>query len=86
MKEQIPIDENMSEGLKTAINYLNERNISLDDKIEINFEREPEEDDDDEDFNGYISESDIEDTDVEDDGDDEIVEEEIDVSDLDNMF
>ena len=86
MKEQIPVDESMSEGLKNAINYLNEKGISLDDEIVVNFETEPEDDDDD-DFNGYISESDIADTEVLDsDDDDEIIEEEVDISDLDNMF
>jgi len=84
-KKPIPIDENMSDDLKFAINYLNENNISLDDKIEVHYE-EDNDDDEDEDFNGIISESDLNDTEIEDDGEDEILEEEIDTSDLDNMF
>lgn len=85
-KKPIPIEENMSESLKNAINYLNERNISLDDKINVNFETEPEDDSDNEEFNGMISDEDLNDTDIVDDGEDEIIEEEVDTSDLDNMF
>ena len=86
MKESIPVDESMSEGLKNAINYLNEKGISLDDEIVVNFETEPEEDDED-DFNGYISESDIADTELLDEEDDDvIVEEEVDISDLNDLF
>ena len=35
MKEQIPINENMPEDLKAAINYLNDNQISLNDKFDI---------------------------------------------------
>lgn len=84
MNEKIPIDDNMPESLKNAISYLNEKNISLTDKIDVNFETEPEEEDDG--FNGYISDEDINDSDVEDEVEDEIVEDEVDISDLNNMF
>lgn len=88
MKEPIPIDENMPDKLKTAINYLNENNISLTDKIDVNKNFDDSDDDmDDEDFDGYISEEDLEDSETIDD-DDEIIEEDenVDLSDLDSIF
>ena len=45
MKEPIPIDDSMSEGLKNAISYLNEKNISLTDKIDVQFDTEDDEED-----------------------------------------
>ena len=83
-KQPIPIDENMSDGLKSAINILNSRNISLTDNIEINYEDDSDEEEDD--FNGYVSASGLDDTEIVDDDDDEIIEAEVDTSDLDNMF
>ena len=74
-KQPIPIEDNMSDDLKFAINYLNERNISLDDKIDVHFETEEEANEDDEEFNGLVSAEDMNDTDIEDDGEDEILEE-----------
>lgn len=85
-KTPIPIDESMPEGLKNAINYLNEKNISLDDKIDLSFVNEVEEDDETDTFDGVVSQADIDDTELVDDGEDEIVEDAIDVSDLNNMF
>lgn len=82
-KQPIPIDDSMPEGLKKALTYLNEKNISLDDKIEVNFESEPVEDED-EDFNGVVSDDDVDDTDV--DEEDEIVEDDVDISDLNDIF
>lgn len=83
-KQPIPIDENMSDGLKSAINILNSRNVSLTDNIEINYEDDADEEEDD--FNGYVSDSGLDDTEIVDDDDDEIIETEVDTSDLDNMF
>jgi hypothetical protein len=85
-KTPIPIDESMPEGLKNAINYLNEKNISLDDKIDLSFVNEVEEDDETDNFDGVVSQADLDDTELVDDGEDEIVEDAIDVSDLNNMF
>ncbi len=86
-KQPIAIDDNMSEDLKFAINYLNERNISLDDKIEVHYDDDDDEDENDsDDFNGMIS--DVEDSDILDDEgeEDEIIEQEVDTSDLDSLF
>ena len=83
-KQPIPIDENVSDGLKSAINILNSRNVSLTDNIEINYEDDADEEEDD--FNGYVSDSGLDDTEIVDDDDDEIIETEVDTSDLDNMF
>lgn len=83
-KQPIPINDNMSDGLKSAINILNNRNISLTDNIEITYEDDADEEEDD--FNGYVSASGLDDTEIVEDDDDEIIEAEIDTSDLDNMF
>lgn len=80
MTEQIPINENMPEDLKVAINYLNENNISLTDKIDVSDEEIEELDD--EEFNGSVSEEDlvpILDDDIEEDNN-------VDLSDLDSIF
>lgn len=81
MNEPIPIDDNMPDKLKNAINYLNENNISLTDKIEVDFG------DDDEDqgdgFDGFVSGDDMNDTEFE---EDDIYEEDVDLSDLDSIF
>ena len=34
MNDKIPVNDNMPEDLKAAINYLNSKNISLDDKLD----------------------------------------------------
>ena len=84
MNEPIPINDNMPDKLKKAINYLNENNISLTDKIDVeaNFDKE-DDDEQDESFDGFISNDDIEDTEFE---DDDIYEEDVDLSDLDSIF
>ena len=81
MNEPIPINDNMPDGLKTAINYLNENNISLTDKIEVDFGDDDEDQGDD--FDGFISGADMNDTEFE---EDDIYEEDVDLSDLDSMF
>ena len=80
MSEPIPINDNMPDKLKNAINYLNENNISLTDKIEVDF---GEDDDDDGGFDGLISSDDMNDTEFE---EDDIFEEDVDLSDLDSIF
>ena len=82
MHEPIPIQDNMPDKLKNAINYLNENNISLTDKINIDAVYEEDEGETDT-FDGYISNEDLADTDLE---DDDIYEEEVDLSDLNSMF
>lgn len=82
MHEPIPIEDNMPDKLKTAINYLNENNISLEDKIDVSAVYEADSDETDT-FDGYISDSDLADTDLE---EDDIYEEDVDLSDLDSMF
>ncbi len=80
MTEQIPINENMPEDLKIAINYLNENNISLTDKIDVSDDEVEELDD--EEFNGSVSDEDlvpILDDDIEEDNN-------VDMSDLDSIF
>lgn len=84
MKEQIPVDDNMPDNLKNAINYLNENNISLTDKIDVQFDDSDDEDSDEE-FDGYISDDDLNDSELLED-DDEIIEEDVDLSDLDGIF
>lgn len=81
MSEQIPINENMPEDLKIAINYLNENNISLTDKLDVDDDNEVEELDDEE-FDGNVSDEDIVpilDDDIEEDSN-------VDMSDLDSIF
>lgn len=80
MSEQIPIDENMPEDLKIAINYLNENNISLTDKLDVD-DSEIEELDDEE-FDGNVSEEDIIPI-MEDDIEES---DNVDMSDLDSIF
>lgn len=80
MSEQIPIDENMPEDLKIAINYLNENNISLTDKLDVD-DNEVEELDDEE-FDGNVSEEDIIPI-MEDDIEES---DNVDMSDLDSIF
>lgn len=80
MSEQIPIDENMPEDLKVAINYLNENNISLTDKLDVD-DSEIEELDDEE-FDGNVSEEDIVPI-MEDDIEES---DNVDMSDLDSIF
>ena len=77
----ILVNDNMPDKLKNAINYLNENNISLTDKIEVDFG----DDDDDQggDFDGFISDNDLNDTEFE---EDDIYEEDVDLSDLDSIF
>ena len=80
MTEQIPINENMPEDLKIAINYLNENNISLTDNIDVSDDEVEELDD--EEFNGSVSDEDlvpILDDDIEEDNN-------VDMSDLDSIF
>lgn len=84
MKEQIPVDDNMPDNLKNAINYLNENNISLTDKIDVQFD-DSDDGDSDEEFDGYISDDDLNDSELLED-DDEIIEEDVDLSDLDGIF
>ena len=81
MNEPILVNDNMPDKLKNAINYLNENNISLTDKIEVDFG----DDDDDQggDFDGFISDNDLNDTEFE---EDDIYEEDVDLSDLDSIF
>ncbi len=83
MSEPIQIKDNMPEGLKTAINYLNENNISLTDKIEVDFGDDEEDDDQSDSFDGFVSDADIDDIEV---GEDDISEDNVDVSDLDSLF
>lgn len=81
MSEQIPINESMPEDLKIAINYLNENNISLTDKLDVDDDNEVEELDDEE-FDGNVSEEDIVpilEDDIEEDNN-------VDMSDLDSIF
>lgn len=88
MKEPIPIDDSMPDKLKTAINYLNESNISLTDKIDVNrnFEEDEDDEENDEDFDGYVSEEDIEETADSFDDEDISEDDDVDISDLDSIF
>lgn len=84
MSEQIPINENMSDDLKAAISYLNENNISLTDKI--NVDEEIESLDDDSEFDGTISDDAFEDSDMSLDEDELDEDDDVDMSDLDSIF
>ena len=68
MNDQIPIDENMPEDLKAAINYLNTNNISLTDTFDDEIKLKDEND---------VVDSDIDEVDDIDDVDDDEEEDEV---------
>lgn len=89
-EKKIPINDNMPEDLKTAIHYLNDRNIGLNDVIEENDEDFTEEEDLAEDFSselkGEILSIDDDTLKEKIDFDDCLEEENADISDLDDIF
>ena len=74
MKEQIPINDNMPDDLKAAINYLNENQISLSDKF----------DDEDEELDSIEDDS-FEEENFEDDSFEEVDDIDIDFGEADDM-